>query len=104
MLAMLCFLSVIGTILCAAGIITNTSIFKGLLITLSVLGIVPLPVAVFYGQMDAKSLMVLAILGQVRRSPIVRYAVRVFIYKFDVSQAGAKHSAGEQTQTTRGLR
>jgi hypothetical protein len=63
LLAILCFLSVVGTILCASGIIMRTSAFKCLSISLSVLGIIPLPLIAFSGQVDAETLMILAALA-----------------------------------------
>ena len=63
LLAMMCFLAIIGTILCASRIIMRASIFKWLLISLSVLGMIPLPVTAYSGETDAKSLALFAVLA-----------------------------------------
>ena len=63
LLAMTCFFAVIGTILCASGIIMRTSIFKWLLILLSALGMMALPIAAYYGETDAKSLALFAVVS-----------------------------------------
>jgi len=57
--AMLCFLSFTGTVLCVLGIVSRKSFFKWLLIFLSVLGVIPLAVAIYTRVDDADHLAVL---------------------------------------------
>lgn len=54
LIAVLCFLSIIGVILCAFGIILRTSFFKWLLISLSTMGLLPLPAFLLYGIADTE--------------------------------------------------
>jgi hypothetical protein len=51
--AILCFASMVGVGCCFAGTISRKSFFKRLLFTLSVLGELPLPVAIYFGIGDS---------------------------------------------------
>lgn len=46
--AMLCFLAFTGTLFCVLGLASRKSFFKWLLISLSLLGVIPLPVAIYH--------------------------------------------------------
>jgi hypothetical protein len=63
LVAVLCFLSVAGVILCVFGVVLRTSFFKWLLVSLSVLGLLPLPVTILYGVADAETLVILSALA-----------------------------------------
>jgi hypothetical protein len=46
--AMLCFLAFTGTLFCVLGLVSHKSFFKWLLISLSLLGVIALPVVIYY--------------------------------------------------------
>jgi hypothetical protein len=51
--AIMCYVSFSGVVFCDAGIISRPSFFKRLLFTLSVLGVLPLPLVIYNGIDDA---------------------------------------------------
>jgi hypothetical protein len=63
LLSLLCFFSIVGVVLCAVGIILRSSLFKWLLISLSVLGVIPLPVSLLYGVADSETLVLLSVVA-----------------------------------------
>jgi hypothetical protein len=63
LVAISCFVALVGVVLCFAGIVSRKWFFKYLLLTLSIVGVSSLPLAIYEGLDDAELVKLLAYLA-----------------------------------------